>query len=171
MRYKLLKDLPGLRAGAIFEVLPQTEKPDPRFAQAEVQYSQDDTEPWQLDGPIGLLFKYHKANPDWFEPLDDTPTRWRAEPGGKFYSIDLDDGIQVSEYKEVGSNPNSSFTHDWELGNYFRTEQQAQAAAEAIRAVLRYMQAPGGTEYPTDDPNESYRFKIRAARKLIQENN
>lgn len=121
MKYKLLKDLPGVKSGTIYEI-------------------QDNG--WALgnnpaDTPFDMVHVSALEDySDWFEPVEETPKRWRAEPFKKssYYIVmpelyaskttDKDRGVDKRRHK---------------IGNYFQTQEQAQAVADAFKAVLEYV--------------------------------
>ena len=57
--------------------------------------------------------------------------RWRAGLKERYWTIVSNVFVQWNV--EKGSERNAI---DWERGNYFRTEEQAQAAAERVKALL-----------------------------------
>lgn len=58
--------------------------------------------------------------------------RWRAKKGDRYRTLSSD--LVVSEMQE----DNFAFDQDsWECGNYFKTQEQAERAAEAIKETLR----------------------------------
>jgi uncharacterized circularly permuted ATP-grasp superfamily protein len=126
MKYKLLKDLPGYKAGTVFII------------DASGTYAEDDV---TLDWLPKLLNDY-KDDTEFFQPIDDKPerpSRWRAEEHDYFYY--LDEYLDIVTTREDWRESSKLFTdkqHD--IGNYFRTEQQAEAAAEAVRRVLGLIQ-------------------------------
>lgn len=128
-RYRLLKDLPGYRAGYVVET--------------------DDDGLTIMRGDDGSsdLFK-PTSLPDWFAALDEPASpagRWRAESALSYWfvndkiiqEVDYDDRERLHEFR-------------YKSGNYFRTREQAEAAAEAIRAVLGYIQ----TSEPRQDVDD-----------------
>ena len=59
--------------------------------------------------------------------------RWRAKKGDRYWKIPLSSFV-VSEMQE----DNDAFDQEaWKCGNYFKTQEQAERAAEAIKEVLR----------------------------------
>jgi hypothetical protein len=136
MKYKLLKDLPGYKAGTLFV----------KESPVDYWYEVDgETETILNDSSwIGHLLLLH--DPKFFQPIDDKPERWRAEEHDYFYYIDeYGDIEQDRERRDAMAVPEMT-DKIYRYGNYFRTEQQAQKAAEAIRAVLGYIQTPAETE-------------------------
>lgn len=61
-------------------------------------------------------------------------TRWRAKEGDVYWTLSL------SSYLEILGAREDDFVCDqdsWEFGNYFKTKEQAERAAEAIKETLR----------------------------------
>jgi hypothetical protein len=146
MKYKLLKELPGRKAGDIVDV------PDTALT---VQWF----------GVGGINITVDPRDPDWFAPLPDEPQRWRAEDGELYWFLSFNLSPQGSVDCSVGTD-NSLY----KLGNYFRTREQAETMAEAIKAVLGYVHTPYGE--PTLTLGKGYiDNRIEEARKLIQEDN
>ena len=61
-------------------------------------------------------------------------TRWRAKEGDRYWTLSLSSYLEILEARE------DDFVCDqdsWECGNYFKTKQQADKVAEAIKEVLR----------------------------------
>jgi hypothetical protein len=63
---------------------------------------------------------------------------------GGFYFLVLTSGYDqlVGKSQESGDNWDN---YRYEIGNYFKTEEQAQAAAEALKAMLAYIHDPETT--------------------------
>ncbi|HWZ65600.1 MAG TPA: hypothetical protein VNX65_02260 [Patescibacteria group bacterium] len=117
MKYKLKKDFGTYKAGEIIATLGLG---DPYAV--------------GITGRITILDK------DWFEPVPDKPEkpkRWRAEDGQRYWFVDQNgtvDYLRDDRYDLDGEL--------YELGNYFRTEAQAEAVARAVRALFEYIQDP-----------------------------
>ena len=60
--------------------------------------------------------------------------RWRAKEGDKYWTLCFS-----SDFKMLGIREENVATDQeyWECGNYFKTKEQAERAAEAIKEVLR----------------------------------
>lgn len=81
-----------------------------------------------------LAKKGKRWNPE-TKQIEDLP-RWRAKEGGKYYF--------VSDCLNVDFNPESSDGYDdsyYAAGNYFKTEEAAERAAEKIRKILKESEA------------------------------
>ena len=74
--------------------------------------------------PIAKAGKTWNAEKKQFEKL-----RWRAKRGSCYYSIST---IGVSGYIDTGTKPDNI---RFNLGNYYQTEEQAQAAFEDVKLV------------------------------------
>lgn len=112
MNYVLKKDLPNLKAGAV-------------FTQRHGVYDVD------IDG-TGHCFSLFKNtvenNPDWFEP-----EVWKPNANDRVFT--------VSSTGEVGDwifNTNGIFSELYlKSGNCFRTKEAAERAADKIREILK----------------------------------
>jgi hypothetical protein len=80
-----------------------------------------------LGKPTGILIK----------PIPKEPKLWRAKLNNIYYCVDSrceveedeDDGVVIDNLR-------------YEAGNYFKTEHQAQCAADAIRELLKVIHDP-----------------------------
>lgn len=61
-------------------------------------------------------------------------TRWRAKEGDVYWTLSLSSCLEILGVREddFGCDQDS-----WEFGNYFKTKEQAERAAEAIKETLR----------------------------------
>ena len=118
-RYKLLKDLPTFDKGDIFRLTEHghlmSEK-DGVIAYAEP-----------------TLEKFNILDSDWFEEIPEGK-RWRAGGDERYWCVQDDGG--VAEDHDIGVDIDDG---RYELGNYFKTEGEAQKAAEWLKAftILR----------------------------------
>ena len=111
MKYKLLKDLPGCSAGAIFE-----------------KKVHGYTTTILLNDYIGFPSKVVETRTDWFEPVIE---RWKPKEGEMYYCLNGYDRIRCWTWD------NSQADNEWfELGMCFRTESQAQEVSKAIKKLL-----------------------------------
>ena len=81
-----------------------------------------------------LAKKGKRWNPE-TKQIEDLP-RWRAKEGGKYYF--------VSDCMDVDFNSEDSDEYDdsyYAAGNYFKTEEAAERAAEKIRKILKESEA------------------------------
>lgn len=112
MKYKLLKDLPDVRAGAIAEL---------------------DSMGWlAFKTKKGCFVNYPKfvieTNPDWFEEVVE---RWVPKKGELYHHIDF--------LRSVGCRIFEKHIYDnafLEMGNYFKTEEQAKEASLRVKQIL-----------------------------------
>ena len=118
-RYKLLKDLPTFNKGDVFRLTEHghlmSEK-DGVIAYAEP-----------------TLEKFNILESDWFEETTKCK-RWRAKLGETYYYLDSDGGVCDDE-EQCFPLDDRCFS----IGNYFKTEEEAQKAAEWLKAftILR----------------------------------
>lgn len=119
-RYKLLKDLAGLEAGSTLYLnelgnLVAEDKATIVFL-------------------ANFIHHYSLLDSDWLEEIPDEYKRWRAREGGLYWCV-RDDG-------EVGNDCEIRVDVDdgrYGFGNYFKTEEEAQKAADWLKAftILR----------------------------------
>ena len=129
-RYKLLKDLPGVKAGTTLRTGEQI---------YNELYNDDDGRPTgyrlipngDISGENPLL---HSPASDWLEELPEEYKRWRAELHEIYYYLDDDGEVAVGEDAGLHSE-NSHYL----FGNYFKTEGEAEKAADWLKAfaILR----------------------------------
>lgn len=129
MKYKLLRDLPGYEAGIVFEY-------DTAIG---TNWRNTCSGNW-VQSPMCEILDSIRTNPSWLEQLPDEPVRWRADNSADYFSITLTDHgslvIPVSEQGDPYDNAR------YKIGNYFRTEAQAQTVADAMKALLEYVHSP-----------------------------
>lgn len=63
------------------------------------------------------------------EPIPEEPTRWRANKGEIYYFIETDGSVHF--IYEIGLKYDDA---KYEIGNYFKTEEEAKKAAEWLKA-------------------------------------
>ena len=119
-RYKLLKDLPTFNKGDVFQL---TEHGHLMSEEAGVIVYAKPT-----------LEKFNILDSDWLEEIPEEYKRWRAREGGLYWCV-RDDG-------EVGNDCEIRVDVDdgrYGFGNYFKTEEEAQKAADWLKAstILR----------------------------------
>lgn len=151
MKYKLLKDLPYIKAGAIYT------KKSGEYITTDLdkmwhkEARQDTLKDWVVED-----------NPDWFAPIPDTPARWRAEKGENFFCIDELYQVRKNYEYRHGADKNQH-----ESGNYFATREQAEAVASAFKAVLEYVHSPI-TKEPSELSNKAI-MTMAEAHVAVQE--
>ncbi len=148
MRYKLLQALPGHMIGEVFDTQEGTElntifKGGFRF---------------------GTDWSNYSNYPDFFEPLPDKPTRWRAKRHEDYWYMDkLGRAVSLNE---LGGD--LDLMH-YNVGNYFRTQAQAQAVAEAYKKMLSYINNMDDWINTNWYKEGELERTIEKARKLVQE--
>lgn len=119
-RYKLLKDLPTFSKGDTFRLTEHghlmSEK-DGVIAYAKLTLKK-----------FNILL-----DSDWFKEITESK-RWRAKEGGRYWCVGNDGGV-YDDYDDKTDVDDGRY----ELGNYFKTEEEAQRAANWLKAftVLR----------------------------------
>lgn len=114
--YKLKNDIPMFKKGDLFFIHPE-----------EGCLLQKDT----------LRLAYHKKtlekNPeilkDWFEVAPEEYKRWRAGNNGKYWYLDGYGSVDYC-YEDIGDEEDNSY----DIGNYFRTEEEAEVYKEYLLA-------------------------------------
>lgn len=115
-RYKLLKDLPTFNKGDTF-----------RLAESGDLVSE---ESGILTYAKFTLEKFNILDSGWFEEIPEEYKRWRAEKYGRYYSIS-DNGV-VYDRLEI-NHPIDD--HSYLIGNYFKTEEEAEKAVNWLKAL------------------------------------
>ena len=119
-RYKLLKDLPTFNKGDIFRI--------------------DEDSGCLIRGKDGVvayapytLKKFNILDSDWFEGIQEHE-RWRAKKGGQYWYV-RSDGVVDDDYEDKTDIDDGRY----ELGNYFKTEEETQKASDWLKAfaILR----------------------------------
>lgn len=131
-RYKLLKDLPTFKAGDEFYIDSNNDlRLKGRYIIAYNHYT---------------LEKFPNILTDWFEEVHEEYKRWRAEYRHRYYYINC---------CEVGSATDIYSSWDdlnYKIGNYFKTEKEAEAYKEYLLARQVLLDdAEGGKFYYTED--------------------
>ena len=109
------------------------------------------------------LEKFPNILTDWFEEIPEESNRWRAEYGEKYWCIGGNGHIYSSTEDE-----HSTDSYRFNTGNYFKTEEEAEAYKEYLLAKQKLMNGIGqllsvesgwdiqGVEQPTDYVLEQY---------------
>lgn len=115
-RYKLLKDLAGLKAGSILYL-----------NELGNLVAEDKTTIVFL---ANFIHHYSLLDSDWLEEIPEEYKRWRADRHDWYW--------YVGACGAVSDDPDSGVSIDdmrYELGNYFKTKEEAQKAAEWLKAL------------------------------------
>lgn len=167
MKRKLKRDLPFARAGEIF--------------------NKDDDGHWYTDtmcndfGFIDSVLEKWKDDTDWFEPLPEVPTRWRAQSGDRYWSVGINPEWTTEKHPELvsvyyGTEAQGGWDDDNYNGlNYFRTEEQADSVAGAIKSLLQFVSQPYEALDPSS-PSSMIQFPgffeiAKKAHEAVQTNN
>ena len=122
-KYKLLRDLPTFKAGETFHF------------DWKGNLCADDSQgyPELVAYAKSTLEKYPNILGEWFEETEDDGKgkRWRAEYSGKFWYIDYDG--EIGWHNDLCTELND---REYELGNYFKTKKEAEAARDWIKSTL-----------------------------------
>lgn len=119
-RYKLLKDLAGLKAGSTL-----------CLNELGSLVAEDKTTIVFL---AKFIHHYNLLDSDWFEEIPEDHRRWRAKEDGQYWYVEEDGGVANDYDDKVGTDDRR-----YELGNYFKTEEEAQKASDWLKAsaILR----------------------------------
>ena len=127
--YKLLKDLPTFKAGDEFEL---NNRGDLIFVRG-VEEPKDGKTLVAYAG--STLEKFPNILKDWFEEMSEQYKRWRAKENERYYFVDDWGDVDWRYGTEFASR---GFRHN--IGNYFKTEEEAKTYKEYLLAkqVLIY---------------------------------
>ena len=114
-RYKLLKNLPTFNKGDIFRLTKN----------GSLERESDRTIAYMAS----TLEKFNILDSEWFEGIPEQE-RWRAECGGGYYRL----GESLSVMEEV-EDDGAVDENLHAIGNYFKTREEAQKAANWLKAV------------------------------------
>lgn len=161
MKYKLLKDLCDYKAGTIFRYV-ETPAGDKSYGPDGWHYYVSNDTLDFTSSAFRDLMAVLLNTPGWFEPIDETPRRWRARQGEEYWIATalgrVDSTAECGNYIDDDRHG---------IGNYFRTMEQAQAAADAIKAVLAYIQQPDSSK--ADDVQHKILDATSRARYMVCE--
>lgn len=121
--YKLLKDLPTFKADDEFEL---NEKGHLVFVRGTQEVEEGQT---LIAYTSYTLEKFPNILKDWFEEMPEQYKRWRAKENRRHYFVD--DWGDVDYDYDVGL-PSSTFRYN--IGNYFKNEEEAEAYKEYLLA-------------------------------------
>ena len=133
--YKLKNDIPMFKKGDLFFIHPE-----------EGCLLQKDT----------LRLAYHKKtlekNPEilkeWFEVAPEEYKRWRAGNNGKYWYLDGYGSVDYC-YEDIGDEEDNSY----DIGNYFRTEEEAEVYKEYLLARQVLLDDAEGGKWIEDSKN------------------
>lgn len=115
-RYKLKRDLPTFKAGEIFYISDAGNL----FRESDniAAYS------WTT------LDKFPNILTDWFEEINES-TRWKPEKFQNYYHVGGDGFV----YSDTWANGSAVDNGRFEIGDCFKTEEEAKRAAEYLKAL------------------------------------
>ena len=133
--YKLKNDIPMFKKGDLFFIHPE-----------EGCLLQKDT----------LRLAYHnktlEKNPEilkeWFEVAPEEYKRWRAGNNGKYWYLDGYGSVDYC-YEDIGDEEDNSY----DIGNYFRTEEEAEVYKEYLLARQVLLDDAEGGKWIEDSKN------------------
>ena len=141
--YKLLKDLPTFKAGDEFEINNRGElvfikgAEEPKDGKTLVAYAGS------------TLEKFPNILTDWFEEIEESKNkRWRAKENGGHYFVD--DWGDVDYNYDAGFPPS---TFRYNIGNYFKIEEEAEAYKEYLLAKQVLLDDAKGGKWAKDGSN------------------
>ena len=115
-RYKLKRDLPTFKAGEIFYL-----------SDAGNLLRESDNVPAYSWSTID---KFPNILTDWFEEVKE-PTRWKPEKFQNYYHVGGDGFV----YSDTWANGSAVDNGRFEIGNCFKTEEEAGRSAEYLKAL------------------------------------
>ena len=115
-RYKLKRDLPTFKAGEIFYLSDAGNLL--RESDNIAAYS------WTT------LDKFPNILTDWFEEVNES-TRWKPEKSQNYYHVGGDGFV----YSDTWANGSAVDNGRFEIGNCFKTEEEAKRAVEYLKAL------------------------------------
>ena len=145
-RYRLLKDLPGVKAGTTLRTGEQI---------YNELYNDDDGRPTgyrltpngDISGENPLL---HSPASDWLKEIPEDYKRWRAGFGDRYWFIS-NGYLGVTEIRESGWDIDNA-RHD--IGNYFKTEKEANKAVNWLKAFAVLRDDAKGFKPDWEDSNQ-----------------
>lgn len=137
-RYKLLKDLPTFSKGDTFRL---TECGNLMSEETGVIAYAEST-----------LEKFNILDNGWFEEITESK-QWRAKEGGRYWCVGNDGGV-YDDYDDKTDVDDGRY----ELGNYFKTEEEAQRAANWLKAFTTLRDDTKGFKPNWNDPEQEKWF-------------
>lgn len=114
--YKLKTDLPTFKAGDLFYL----------DRNRSLRHKETDIVAYHYS----TLDKFPDALERFWEPVEEELKRWRAKRDRKFFFVDCR-GVVLSGFDSRDSISSACYA----LGNYFKTEEEAQALADYLKAL------------------------------------
>ena len=140
--YKLLKDLPTFKVGDEFKL---NEKGHLVFIKGTQEVEEGQT---LIAYTSYTLEKFPNILKDWFEEMPEQYKRWRAKENGVHYFVD--DWGDVDYNYDAGFPPS---TFRYNIGNYFKTEEEAEAYKEYLLAKQVLLDDAKGGKWAKDGSN------------------
>lgn len=141
--YKLLKDLPTFKAGDEFKL---NEKGHLVFIKGTQEVEEGQT---LIAYTSSTLEKFPNILTDWFEEIEESKNkRWRAKENGGHYFVD--DWGDVDYNYDAGFPPS---TFRYNIGNYFKTEEEAETYKEYLLAKQVLLDDAKGGKWAKDGSN------------------
>lgn len=138
-RYKLKKDTPTLKAGAIFVEEGDNFNDYKELVQV-VPYGCPNR-PWFAVSEIDNF-------DEWFEEIPEKHERWRGGRGDSYYFIDDEGAIR----HEIDTNDGMD-NYRYNIGNYFKTEAEAESYKKYLTARQVLLDDAGGGKWKKDGTN------------------
>ena len=138
-RYKLLKDLAGLKAGSTLYL-----------NELGNLVAEDKTTIVFL---ANFIHHYSLLDSDWLEEIPEEYKRWRAEKHGSYYFIS-DNGVVYDSLELYFSTDDYRYS----IGNYFKTEAEAGKAVNWLKAFTTLRDDTKGFKPNWNDPEQEKWF-------------
>ena len=116
-RYKLKRDVPAFKAGTECYIEESGNMVPCRGISYTIVHKDQ-------------LEKFPNILTDWFEEIKE-PTRWKPEMGQTYYHVGGDGFV----YSDTWVNGSAVDNGRFEIGNCFKTEEEAERAAEYLKAL------------------------------------
>ena len=132
-RYKLKRDIPAFKAGEVFYL-----------SDAGNLFRESDNVPvygWTI------IDKNPNILTDWFEEIKES-TRWKPEKFQKYYYVGGDSFV----YDDTWANGSAVDNGRFEIGNCFKTEEEAERVKEYLKA-LAVVRGDATKKFTEDESN------------------
>lgn len=159
-RFKLLQDLPGFLAGTIFYT-KDDEDSDKKHLYIK---SIDKPSGYSVYGTViitdtGIGIDAIK---NWLKELPEEKKRWRADRNETYYYIESFGDVNGDE--EEGARID---TDRYNIGNYFKTREEAQAVADYLKALATVRDDAKGFKPDWSKSDEQSRWIVAFAHKIL----